>query len=109
VLYDEPTTGLDPANARRIGQLIRALQGELSATSVVVTHDLELCFGISDRVALLRDGRVAVEGPAGQVREHAELRAFAEGSEPPPPPARPEAASNPERPEAASNPGGSHG
>jgi phospholipid/cholesterol/gamma-HCH transport system ATP-binding protein len=52
VLYDEPTTGLDPANARRIGQLIRALQVELSATSVVVTHDLELCFAISDRVAL---------------------------------------------------------
>jgi phospholipid/cholesterol/gamma-HCH transport system ATP-binding protein len=109
VLYDEPTTGLDPANARRIGQLIRALQVELSATSVVVTHDLGLCFAISDRVALLRDGRVAVEGPAGQVREHAELRAFAEGSEPPPPPEWPGAAIDPERPEAATHRGGSHG
>ena len=118
VLYDEPTTGLDPANARRIGQLIRALQVELSATSVVVTHDLELCFAISDRVALLRAGRLAVEGPAGEVREHAELRAFATGSESLPEraravaatePARPEAASNPERPEAAIQTGGSHG
>ena len=109
VLYDEPTTGLDPANAGRIGQLIRALQVELSATSVVVTHDLGLCFAISDRVALLRDGCLALEGPAGEVREHAALRAFAEGSEPPPTPVRPAAATDTERPEAAINSGGSHG
>ena len=79
VLYDEPTTGLDPANSRRIGKLITALQTELEATSVVVTHDLELCFAVSNRVALLREGRLAVEGPAEQVRAHAELRAFVEG------------------------------
>jgi len=79
VLYDEPTTGLDPANSRRIGRLIRALQGELQATSVVVTHDLELCFAISDRVALLREGRVVVEGSPDEVRGSAELRAFVEG------------------------------
>jgi len=79
VLYDEPTTGLDPANSRRIGQLIAALQAGLEATSVVVTHDLELCFAVSDRVALLREGRLAVEGPAEEVRAHAELRAFVEG------------------------------
>ncbi len=88
VLYDEPTTGLDPANARRVGQLIRTLQTQLSATSVVVTHDLELCFAISDRVALLRDGRLALVGPAAQVRESAELRAFVDGGEPPPANAR---------------------
>ena len=82
VLYDEPTTGLDPANSRRIGQLIRTLQAELAATSVVVTHDLELCFAISDRVALLRDGRLAVEGTPAALREHAELQAFVTGSEP---------------------------
>ena len=113
VLYDEPTTGLDPANSRRIGQLIRTLQQELSATSVVVTHDLELCFAISDRVALLRDGRLELEGPAGEVREHAELRAFATGTESLPEagshPARPEAARQPARSEAARHPGGSHG
>jgi phospholipid/cholesterol/gamma-HCH transport system ATP-binding protein len=81
VLYDEPTTGLDPANSRRIGQLISALQAELEATSVVVTHDLELCFAVSNRVALLREGRVVVEGPAEEVRAHAELRAFVEGED----------------------------
>jgi len=79
VLYDEPTTGLDPANSRRIGQLIATLQAELAATSVVVTHDLELCFAVSDRVALLSDGRLAIEGPAAQVRDAPELRAFALG------------------------------
>jgi phospholipid/cholesterol/gamma-HCH transport system ATP-binding protein len=81
VLYDEPTTGLDPANSRRIGRLIVALQQQLAATSVVVTHDLELCFAISDRVALLQDGRLAVDGSAAAVREHPQLRAFVEGSE----------------------------
>jgi len=99
VLYDEPTTGLDPANARRVGELIRALQSQLSATSVVVTHDLELCFAISDRVALLQGGRLAVVGPAGMVREHAELRAFVEAGEPLLPNARP----------AAARSGGTHG
>ena len=55
ILYDEPTAGLDPANAKRIGELIVSLRERLQVTSVVVTHDLELCFTISDRVALLRD------------------------------------------------------
>jgi phospholipid/cholesterol/gamma-HCH transport system ATP-binding protein len=85
VLYDEPTTGLDPANSRRIGQLIRALQAELHATSVVVTHDLELCFAVSDRIALLREGRLAAEGPPDELRGHAELRTFLEGEDAPPP------------------------
>jgi phospholipid/cholesterol/gamma-HCH transport system ATP-binding protein len=79
VLYDEPTTGLDPANSRRIGRLIATLQRQLAATSVVVTHDIELCFAVSDRVALLRDGRLAAEGRAEEVRAHAELRRFLEG------------------------------
>jgi phospholipid/cholesterol/gamma-HCH transport system ATP-binding protein len=90
VLYDEPTTGLDPANSRRIGQLIRALQTELRVTSVVVTHDLELCFAVSDRVALLKDGRLAVEGAPDELRGHPELRTFLEGEDAlaPAPPAR---------------------
>jgi phospholipid/cholesterol/gamma-HCH transport system ATP-binding protein len=100
VLYDEPTTGLDPANSRRVGNLIVALQQQLAATSVVVTHDIELCFAISDRVALLRDGRLVAEGRADEVREHAELRLFLEGSEPSPPTLRGG---------AAAEEGGSHG
>ncbi len=81
ILYDEPTTGLDPANARRIGELISALQQRLGVTSVIVTHDMELCFAASDRVALLKGGRIVVEGSAGEIRgsSHPDVRAFLEG------------------------------
>ncbi len=87
ILYDEPTTGLDPANSRRIGELIQRLQRELGATSVVVTHDIELAFAIADRIALLEGGRIAVEGPAGALRgaDHPALRRFIEGVEALPP------------------------
>jgi phospholipid/cholesterol/gamma-HCH transport system ATP-binding protein len=68
ILYDEPTTGLDPANQRRIGELIVSLQRRLRITSVVVTHELELCFSISNRVALLEDGRIAAVGTADEIR-----------------------------------------
>jgi phospholipid/cholesterol/gamma-HCH transport system ATP-binding protein len=83
ILYDEPTTGLDPANSRRIGELIQSLQRELGSTSVVVTHDLELAFAIADRIALLENGRIAVEGPADDLRggDAPALRKFLEGSE----------------------------
>ncbi len=81
ILYDEPTTGLDPANQRRIGELIRSLQQRLRVTSVVVTHELELCFAISDRVALLKDGRIVARGTAQEMRESSdpEVRAFLDG------------------------------
>ena len=68
ILYDEPTTGLDPANQRRIGELIRSLQQRLGITSVIVTHELDLCFAISDRVALLKRGRIAAVGAADEIR-----------------------------------------
>ena len=58
LLYDEPTTGLDPANSRRVGQLIQDLQTRLHVTAVVVTHDLPLAFSISHRVGLLHEGRI---------------------------------------------------
>jgi len=80
ILYDEPTTGLDPANARRIAALIRSLQKRLAVTSVVVTHDLQLCFEVSDRVGLLKEGHLIVvddteafrSSPAPEVREFLE-------------------------------------
>ncbi len=89
ILYDEPTTGLDPANSRRIGRLIQKLQADLGVTSVVVTHDMELCHAVSDRLALLRDGRIVVEGSAASFREteHPEMRDFLEGTSDPLPPA----------------------
>jgi phospholipid/cholesterol/gamma-HCH transport system ATP-binding protein len=69
ILYDEPTTGLDPANQRRIGDLIRSLQQRLGVTSVIVTHELDLCFAISDRVALLKRGRITAMGTALEIQE----------------------------------------
>jgi phospholipid/cholesterol/gamma-HCH transport system ATP-binding protein len=81
ILYDEPTTGLDPANQRRIGELVRSLQQRLGITSVIVTHELELCFAISDRVALLKRGRIAAVGTAEEIRrcDDADVVAFLAG------------------------------
>jgi phospholipid/cholesterol/gamma-HCH transport system ATP-binding protein len=83
ILYDEPTTGLDPSNQRRIGVLIRELQARLQVTSVVVTHELELCFAVSDRVGLLKDGRIAASGGADEMRgsEDPSVRAFLAGAQ----------------------------
>ena len=53
ILYDEPTTGLDPKNIARIGDMIIKLQRELGVTSVVVTHDMPMAYKVSDRVAML--------------------------------------------------------
>jgi phospholipid/cholesterol/gamma-HCH transport system ATP-binding protein len=58
LLWDEPTTGLDPVNADNIDDLIRELGRELGVTSIVVTHDLDTAFEVGDRIALLYDGRV---------------------------------------------------
>lgn len=62
VLYDEPTTGLDPRNVEKINELIADLCAKLGVASVVVTHDIQSAFRISDRVALLSEGRIAVTG-----------------------------------------------
>src|SRR5204863_2235268 len=58
VLYDEPTTGLDPINTARVNQLIMGLQRRLSITSIVVTHDMKSAFQISDRIAMVHGGRL---------------------------------------------------
>jgi phospholipid/cholesterol/gamma-HCH transport system ATP-binding protein len=81
ILYDEPTTGLDPANQKRVGDLIVELQERLKVTSVVVTHELDLCFSISDRVSLLKDGSVVAQGNSEEMRSssHPDVQAFLEG------------------------------
>ena len=81
ILYDEPTTGLDPANQRRVGELIVALQERLRVTSVIVTHELELCFAVSNRVGLLKGGVIAAQGSADAIRnsDEADVRAFLSG------------------------------
>ncbi len=58
VLFDEPTTGLDPVSARRIDKLIRELSDTLRVTCIVVSHDLESIFSIADRIAFVYQGRI---------------------------------------------------
>lgn len=55
ILYDEPTTGLDPSNCNRIARMIRKLQRELGVTSIVVTHDMTTAWYVADRVAMLHE------------------------------------------------------
>jgi len=62
ILYDEPTTGLDPINTARINHLIRGIQRSLKVTSIVVTHDMGTAFSVSDRLAMIGRGRVLMVG-----------------------------------------------
>ncbi len=63
VLYDEPTTGLDPQNVVAISRVIRNARDDLGATSLVTTHDLEVLRRVADRVALLYEGCIRFVGP----------------------------------------------
>jgi phospholipid/cholesterol/gamma-HCH transport system ATP-binding protein len=67
ILYDEPTTGLDPVNADIIDALIVELARDLGVTSIVVTHDLESAFQVGDRVALLTHGKLRACGTPDEV------------------------------------------
>lgn len=62
LLYDEPTTGLDPPNISRINQLVRHMQKEFGITGVIITHDVKSAFEISDRVAFLYRGKIIFTG-----------------------------------------------
>jgi phospholipid/cholesterol/gamma-HCH transport system ATP-binding protein len=68
VLYDEPTTGLDPINTARVNHLITGLQKRLNITSVVVTHDMRSAFSISDRLAMVHNGRIIFTGSVDELR-----------------------------------------
>jgi phospholipid/cholesterol/gamma-HCH transport system ATP-binding protein len=68
VLFDEPTTGLDPVSARRVDRLIRQLADQLGVTCVVVSHDLVSILGIADRVALIYQGVAYVIGTPAELR-----------------------------------------
>ena len=84
ILYDEPTTGLDPANARRINELIVSLQEKLSVTSVVITHDLGCAFAVSDRVALVDKHGIGLVVDAAEAERSPPplLEKFLHGEEP---------------------------
>ena len=68
LLYDEPTTGLDPITADAINQLIQHLAEALGVTSVVVTHDMQSAFTVGQRFALLNNGRIVFEGSVEEAR-----------------------------------------
>jgi phospholipid/cholesterol/gamma-HCH transport system ATP-binding protein len=69
VMYDEPFAGLDPISLSVIGQLIRALNDALGATSIIVTHDVQESLKIVDYIYFVADGRIIAEGTADEVRE----------------------------------------
>jgi phospholipid/cholesterol/gamma-HCH transport system ATP-binding protein len=81
ILYDEPTTGLDPVTANTINDLIRNMQARLNVTSVVVTHDIQSAFLVGDRIAFLHEGRMLFVGTVDEARRSREptLRHFLSG------------------------------
>ncbi|MBK8998812.1 MAG: ABC transporter ATP-binding protein [Myxococcales bacterium] len=84
VLYDEPTTGLDPINTARVNHMIMGLQEKLHFTSIVVTHDMKSAFTISDRMAMVHSGTVICQGPVAEFRASTDPRVhdFIEGRAP---------------------------
>ena len=68
LLYDEPTSGLDPVNADIIDNLVQRLDDELGVTSVMVTHDVRGAFRVADRLALLSEGRIVMQGTPHEFR-----------------------------------------
>jgi phospholipid/cholesterol/gamma-HCH transport system ATP-binding protein len=78
LLYDEPTTGLDPVTSTTINKLIVDLNTRLKTTSVVVTHDITSALFVADRLAFLKHGRVAFIGTPDEARRSdvPDLRAF---------------------------------
>jgi phospholipid/cholesterol/gamma-HCH transport system ATP-binding protein len=69
LLWDEPTTGLDPVNADNIDELIMEVSEELGVTSIVVTHDLDTAFEVGDRIALLFDGKIRADATPKEIME----------------------------------------
>ena len=82
ILYDEPTTGLDPIMADAIDQLIRALQKRLGVTSIVVTHDMTSAYKVADRMVMLYEGKIVYSGSPEETRTttHPVVQQFVQGS-----------------------------
>ena len=81
LLYDEPTTGLDPVTTAVIDRLIQKTDRELSVTSIVITHDMQSAFRIADRIGMLYNGRIRYIGTPDEIRQAEDpvVRAFIEG------------------------------
>ncbi|MFY0582157.1 ABC transporter ATP-binding protein [Cystobacter fuscus] len=78
ILWDEPTTGLDPVTTETIDQMIRSMQKQLGCTSIVVTHDMVSALSVSDRIAMLANRRIVQVGTTEEIRRSKvpEVRAF---------------------------------
>jgi len=70
ILYDEPTTGLDPIRSDIINELILKLQRELGETTVVVTHDMTSAYKVADRIIMLHHGKIIADGDADHIHNH---------------------------------------
>lgn len=68
ILYDEPTTGLDPIMTESVDNLILGMQQKLEVTSVVISHDIASAFGIADQIAMIYNGRIIECGPPENIR-----------------------------------------
>jgi len=81
ILYDEPTTGVDPITADSINELIRNLHDKLKVTSVVVTHDMKSAYRVADRIAMMYQGKIIAEGTPEEIQntEHQVVHQFING------------------------------
>lgn len=81
VIFDEPTTGLDPLAALQVDELIRALKHDAGVTSIVVSHDLRSIFSVADRIAMIYQGKIRIDGSPESVRQTSDpvVRQFIEG------------------------------
>lgn len=70
LLYDEPTTGLDPIRSDIINELILKLKRELGVTTVVVTHDMKSAYKVANRIIMLHNGKIVADGNADHIRNH---------------------------------------
>jgi phospholipid/cholesterol/gamma-HCH transport system ATP-binding protein len=81
ILYDEPTTGIDPITADSINELIRGLHDKLKVTSIVVTHDMKSAYRIADKIAMLYQGKIIAEGSTDEIQnsQHPVVHQFVNG------------------------------
>ncbi|MEW5758484.1 MAG: ABC transporter ATP-binding protein [Candidatus Omnitrophota bacterium] len=82
ILYDEPTTGVDPITADSINELIRSMHDQLKVTSIVVTHDMVSAYKIADRIVMLYKGKIIAEGTPREIQNttHPVVKQFITGS-----------------------------
>ena len=81
ILYDEPTTGLDPVTSAVMDQLMVRTQEQLGVTGIVVTHDMRSAYTVGDRIAMLYEGRVRQVGSVAEIQDSSDpiVRQFIEG------------------------------